>query len=105
MNQYCRYHGNRLNLLVHLLMVPQFVLACAGLLVAIAVRHAELGALWASVALLSIVGQNVGHFFERHAQEAYKGPVDFIERWFVEQFYTFPRFVLTGEWWRAFKDS
>jgi len=105
MHQYRRLHGNRLNLLVHLLMVPQFIIACAGLLLAIALRHLELGILWGSVALLSIVGQNVSHLFERHPQEAYRGPADFIERWFVEQFYTFPRFVLSGEWWRAFKES
>jgi len=105
LDSYASQHRNRLNLLVHLLMVPQFVIACAGLLIAIAVRHAELGTLWASIALLSFLGQHVGHLFEEHHAEPSRGPRDFIERWFVEQFYVFPKFVLSGRWWRSFRDQ
>ena len=105
LDRYAAQHRNRLNLLVHLLMVPQFVIACAGLLIAIAVRHPELATLWASIALLSFLGQHVGHLFEEHRAEPAHGPRDFIERWFAEQFYVFPKYVLSGGWWRAFRDQ
>ncbi|HSN71961.1 MAG TPA: Mpo1-like protein [Steroidobacteraceae bacterium] len=105
MDRYAAQHRNRLNLLVHLLMVPQFVIACAGLLIAIAVAHAELAKLWASIALLSFLGQYVGHLFEEHHDEPVRGFADGVFRWFTEQFYVFPKFVLSGHWWRSFRDQ
>lgn len=105
MEHYARQHRNRLNLLVHLLMVPQFMIACAGLVIALTVGHARLTTLWASIALLSFLGQQVGHQLERDHAEPYRGPGDFLKRWFIEQFYVFPRFVLSGGWWRAFRDQ
>jgi len=86
-------------------MVPQFVLACAGLVIAFVVGHAQLATLWGSVALLSILGQHVGHLFEEHPPEPAHGTADFLQRWFKEQFYVFPKFVLSGGWWRAFREG
>lgn len=105
MDSYFRLHRNRLNLLVHILMVPQFVLACFGLVLAVLLAHAPLLILWASVALLSVLGQGASHLFERERPEPFSSPTDFLRRWFAEQFYHFPRFVLTGGWWRAWRGS
>jgi uncharacterized membrane protein YGL010W len=100
---YAHQHRNRLNLLVHLLMVPQFMIACAGILVAIVLRHGGLVTLWLSVAALCVIGQEVGHLFEERRAEPARSFTEFVNTWFKEQFYVFPRFVLSGGWWRAFR--
>ena len=30
----------------------------------------------------------------------FSSPVDFLRRWFTEQFYIFPVFLLSGRWWQ-----
>jgi hypothetical protein len=47
--------------------------------------------------------QGIGHKREAAPPIAFEGPIDVVTRIFVEQFVTFPRFVLTGGWWRALR--
>jgi uncharacterized membrane protein YGL010W len=97
---YSRYHRDRLNLLIHMMAVPAFI---AGTLAAIT---QALQAQWfgASVAIVfaaaAFAVQGVGHRRERVAPEPFAGPGDFAARVFAEQFITFPRFVLAGQWAR-----
>ena len=44
--------------------------------------------------------QGIGHKREAEPPVPFDGPGDFLARVFVEQFFTFPRFVLTGGWLR-----
>ena len=97
---YSRYHRNPGNLLIHIVAVPMFI---AGILaaVALALQAQWFGALLAlAVAVVAFALQGLGHNRERIAPEPYSGVGDFVARVLAEQFITFPRFVLMGQWAR-----
>ena len=97
---YDRNHRDRLNLLLHMAAVPAFI---GGMLAAVmmALQLQWFGALIAFLfAAIAFAVQGVGHKREREAPIPFDGAGDFISRVFVEQFITFPRFVLTGGWMR-----
>jgi hypothetical protein len=48
----------------------------------------------------ALVAQGRGHRLEREAPEPFKGAGDFVSRFIAEQWVTFPRFVLSGAWYR-----
>ena len=50
--------------------------------------------------VVSFAVQGLGHKREAEAPVPFDGPGDFLARVFVEQFITFPRFVLSGGWMR-----
>ena len=97
---YSRNHRDRANLLIHMIGVPMFI---AGIL---AFATQALRAQWFGAAVSAVVAvaafavQGVGHKRERVAPEPFAGPGDFVARVFAEQFITFPRFVLMGQWSR-----
>jgi hypothetical protein len=97
---YSRYHRNPGNLLIHIVAVPTFI---AGILAAVALtlQAQWFGALLAlAVAVVAFAAQGIGHKRERIASEPFSGAGDFIARVMCEQFITFPRFVLMGQWAR-----
>ena len=47
--------------------------------------------------------QRHGHSLEAQASEPFSDRKDAVQRLVVEQFVTFPRFVLSGGWWRAWR--
>lgn len=97
---YARNHRSRVNLVVHMFAVPLFIaasLAAVRLLVAGALVPAML---CLGVMVLAFMMQGVGHKLEEAPPVPFKGPFDFLARVFVEQFVTFPRFVLSGGWSR-----
>ena len=71
---YPRFHQNKTNLLLHIVMVPLFV-------------------------------QGAGHKKEPNPPLPFDGPGDFVKRIFSEQFYKFPKFVLSGKWLAAVRSS
>jgi hypothetical protein len=101
---YSRNHHDRVNLLIHMLAVPAFI---AGILAAVS---STLNARWLGVAVALVLAvmafavQGLGHRRERVAPEPFAGPGDFVARVFAEQFITFPRFVLAGQWARNLAD-
>jgi len=101
---YSRRHHDRVNLLIHMMAVPAFI---GGTLAAVT---QVLQAQWfgASVAIAfaaaAFAVQGIGHKRERVAPEPFAGPGDFAARVFAEQFVTFPRFVLVGQWARNLAD-
>jgi hypothetical protein len=98
---YERNHRDRVNLLLHMIAVPAFI---AGTLAALTLlwRGHFAGAVFALlVAVAGFAVQGLGHRREREAPVPFDGPGDFFARVFVEQFITFPRFVLVGAWLRG----
>ena len=95
---YPQYHQTRTNLLVHIVAVPLFllgnVLAFAGAVV-LAWPLAVAGLLLSAVAYAV---QGLGHKGEPIPPVPFRGPADVVGRMFIEQWVTFPRFVLSGEW-------
>jgi len=94
-NGYRRAHGARLNLLIHALTSPLFLGGFATLPFAPLVG---LGLL-----LSAFVAQAVGHRTEQNPPEPFRSPLDVLARFFLEQFVTFPRFVLSGGFARAWR--
>ena len=57
------------------------------------------------IGLLAALGlQRHGHSLEAQASEPFSDRKDAVSRLLVEQFLTFPRFFLSGGWWRAWRD-
>ena len=53
--------------------------------------------------LAGLALQRHGHSLEAEASEPFSDRKDAVQRLVVEQFLTFPRFVLSGGWWRAWR--
>ena len=97
-------HRDRRNLLTHALTAPVFQ---AGTL---AVLLSPLVSLWlAPAGLLAMVGvmgvQRKTHRLEGGAPAAFRGPGDVVKRFLAEQWITFPRYVASGEFGRAWRES
>jgi uncharacterized membrane protein YGL010W len=100
---YQNYHGSKLNLLIHILAVPAFILATVN--VAWALLHAQwyFASFGVGSMMIAFMAQAVGHAAEKNPAVPFDGPLDAVTRIFVEQFFNFPRFVVSGGWWRAFR--
>jgi hypothetical protein len=97
-------HRTRRNLAIHIVTVPLFEAAT------LAVVAAPFVSWWTaaggSVAMIAtVVLQGRGHKGEPQAPVPFRGPFDFVARFFAEQFVTFPRFVVTGGWKRAWGEA
>ncbi|WP_280154130.1 Mpo1-like protein [Piscinibacter sp. XHJ-5] len=102
---YTRYHGSRFNLLLHIVVVPLFLVGNVVLLAALAQR-AWPAALGGAVAMVvSVALQGRGHRAETLPPEPFTGPLNAISRIFLEQWVTFPRFVLSGHWMKAWRHA
>ena len=99
---YPRYHRSRANLLLHIVLVPLFLIGNVVLVVAL-VQHIWLTAVAAAaVMLVSVALQGRGHRKEPVPPEPFASAFNALARIFCEQWLTFPRFVATGGWSRAF---
>lgn len=102
---YPRYHRSRSNLLVHIVVVPVFLVGNVTLLAAIAHGSWFAAGLGVGAMLLSVVLQGAGHRREAVPPEAFKGPLDAVSRLMCEQWVTFPRFVVSGGWRQAWRQA
>ena len=102
---YPRYHQSRANLLIHIFAVPLFLagtiaLAAAAVQLSIPLLAAALGCIVVALAL-----QGRGHRMEPVPPEPFSGPLNFVARIFLEQWITFPRFMLSGGWSAALRKA
>ena len=102
---YPRYHAARSNLLLHIVAVPTFLLANLALLVSLLLLAWPLAFASALTMVLAIAAQGLGHQQEQHPAQAFTGPRDAITRILREQWITFPRFVLSGGWRNALRQT
>ena len=99
---YARYHQSRVNLLLHIVLVPLFLAGNVALIVGV-IRLSWIEALTgAALMAFSMALQGRGHRGEAVPPVPFSGPANALSRIFLEQWITFPRFVLTGGWWRSF---
>jgi len=99
--QYPSGHRDRLNLLIHAATMPLFG---AGVLLAAAAPWLGPLALAGVLLLpLAMAMQGRGHRRESTPPAPFAGALDVISRIFAEQLVTFPRFVLSGEFARAWR--
>ena len=102
---YARVHSDRRNLVIHALAVPLFVAASITLVGCLVSGNYPIAFAALFVALTSMLLQGRGHALEVHAPEPFSGPGNFLKRWFREQFFIFPVFLLSGRWQRQFRMS
>ena len=96
-------HRSAVNLLIHIVAVPMFVighvLLLGGLLEA---RYAAAGLV---CIVASVLLQGIGHRIEPRPVHPFEGPKDFVRRFYVEQFCNFWRYLFPGGWYSSLKAS
>ena len=102
---YSRFHASRANLLLHIVAVPTFLLGNLALLVGLVLAAPLLAVGGAAAMVIGLAVQGRGHKLEAVAPEPFTGPVNAVARLFLEQWVTFPRFVLSGNWVRALRGA
>jgi hypothetical protein len=95
-------HRDRRNLALHAATAPLFLAGCCALLVS---PLAGAGAAIAGGAalLVAVLAQGRGHKLEETRPVPFRGPGDFLARLFAEQWVTFPRYVLSGQFAEAWR--
>lgn len=104
-SRYEQVHANRRNLLIHLIAVPTFAVAFIAALLAFVGGRFVTGAALAGLCLLAMITEGRGHRLEAAPPDPFTGPGNFLRRWFTEQYYTFPLFVLSGRWWQRYRNA
>lgn len=95
-------HRARSTLLVHLFAVPLFMWGTLAVVTAFWTSAWMLGVgLFAMAGAMALQGRT--HKRESVAPVPFASKGDALSRIFVEQWITFPRFVLSGEWLRAWR--
>lgn len=102
---YARYHQSHSNLLLHVFFVPLFLAGNVALVVALAERRWLLALGAVALTILSLAVQGRGHRREPVAPEPFASTLNAMARILLEQWVTFPRFVLSGAWVRAVRQS
>ena len=97
---YARYHQDRTNLLLHIVVVPLFMVGSVLAIVALIMLSPGLLVVGIMSIVVSVIAQGRGHRLETIPPEPFTGPLNVIGRLFFEQWVTFPRFVLSGGWSR-----
>ena len=100
---YPRYHQSRANLLIHIVAVPLFLIGTVGLIVGVVQLSAAVLVIGIGCIIVAVAAQGRGHRLEPVPPEPFSGPRNFIARLFLEQWITFPRFVLSGGWGHALR--
>lgn len=100
---YARYHQSRRNLLLHIAFVPLFLASNVTLLVALIERRSLLALGAAALTALSLPIQARGHRNEPVPPEPFTSPSNALWRILLEQWVTFPRFVLSGAFMRTLR--
>lgn len=102
---YSKAHGSRLNLIIHIITTPLFI---AGIVwFCVSLFQLDVIGMIASLLIASLAFglQGFGHSKEEHRAEPFTSVGQAIVRIFLEQFFTFPRFVLSGNWFTALRNA
>jgi hypothetical protein len=97
-------HRDRRNLAMHAATAPLFVAGTCALVLA-PFTSPWLFAFAVPAMAVTLLVQGRGHRLEASAPSPFLGPRDFAVRLFVEQWVTFPRYVLSGGFARAWREG
>ena len=102
---YRAVHKDRRNLLIHIFTQPIFVLGALTAVTSplIGGWRALVSGLVAMVVAMALQGR--GHGIEKEPPVPFRSRADIFARIFAEQFITFPRFVLSGAFAEAWRQS
>ncbi|MDR9753911.1 DUF962 domain-containing protein [Pseudomonas sp. SZMC_28357] len=97
-------HQHPTNLVLHLIAVPLFIVAALLIICGVLGLHFGNLAIGVIGVIAALALQRHGHSLEAQASEPFADRKDAVSRLLVEQFLTFPRFILSGGWWRAWRN-
>jgi phage terminase small subunit len=100
---YTKYHSNKTNLLIHLFAVPVFLTANLLLIFHLLAQQWAWALLSLAAMALSMILQGKGHATEAQKPVPFTSKANAFARIFTEQWLTYPRFFLSGAWWRAWQ--
>ena len=100
---YPTYHQSRANLLIHIVAVPLFLVGTIVLVASLIQGSLALLIVAVGCVVVALVLQGRGHKLEAVPPEPFSGPLNFVSRFFLEQWVTFPRFVFSGGWVAALR--
>ncbi len=102
---YAKFHQSRVNLLIHVIAVPVFILGVVQFLFAL-LYFKFLSVIFSLLLMaLSMGAQGIGHKKEAIPAEPFTSAQNAIVRILLEQLYTFPKFVLSGGWYQAYRTN
>ena len=102
---YTKYHQSAINLWIHIVFVPVFILGFLSFIATLIDLHI-VGIAISILLMVTAIGiQGFGHNKEAIPAEPFTGPQNAIVRIILEQLYTFPKFVLSGKWYRALRSK
>lgn len=102
---YPRYHQSRTNLLLHIVVVPLFLLGNVGLIVALFQASWLLALAALGAVVISVAAQGRGHAIETVPSVPFTSKLNAVQRIVLEQWVTFPRFVISGGWAHALRKA
>lgn len=102
-SDYGRYHRNPVNLLIHMVAVPLFMASFAYSIWLLVSGRVLLALLCFLGPIVSLALQGFGHKIEPIPAEPFRGPLNFLQRIFLEQFYRYCVFVFSAAWFRTFQ--
>lgn len=100
---YQRVHADRRNLLAHLIAVPLFAFAFITACINFLSANIVAAAIAVGLCIVAMLIQRRGHAVEENPPRPFSGPGNFLRRWFTEQYFIFPVFLLSGRWWRQYR--
>lgn len=102
-NSYPGTHRTRINLWLHIVFVPLFLVGNLLLVGGLATQTWTPVVAGTAATITSIALQGHGHRHEAVAPEPFTGTGNAMARILAEQWVTFPRFLLSGGWRRALR--
>ena len=100
---YPKNHALRLNLILHIFTAPLFVAATLSVIAHLVLMQWLIAGISFGAMVLVVIIQGIGHGREAVKPDAFVSPLDFFARFFTENFFTFWRFVFSGQWAAQFK--
>jgi uncharacterized membrane protein YGL010W len=98
---YAQYHTAKLNLILHIVFVPLFIWGNVGLIASV-LRFQWMGAVASLLVMaFAFAMQGIGHKVEPTPALPFSSASNATKRILIEQWVTFPKFVISGAWWKA----
>lgn len=102
---YPEAHRDRRNLALHLATVPIFAAGLAAAIAGVLMLSPWITGAGIAAAIAVVALQGRGHSREAHPPAPFSGPLDVLVRILAEQLITFPRFVVSGGFARAWREA
>jgi hypothetical protein len=95
---YPKNHAHKLNLILHIITAPIFIASTLSLIAHLILMQWIIAAASFGGMVFVVIVQGIGHGREAVKPDPFQSPLDFFARFFTENFFTFWRYVFSGQW-------